>query len=61
MSDLHHTHAHSASNRIGWAFSSNVFTIIELLGGWLTNNTAIMATRHDLGDSISIGLVWLLN
>lgn len=63
MSDHNHTHAHSASNRIGWAFFLNVtFTIIELIGGWLTNSTAIMADAvHDLGDSISIGLAWLLN
>jgi cobalt-zinc-cadmium efflux system protein len=63
MSDHNHTHAHSASRRIGWAFCLNVaFTIIELIGGWLTNSTAIMADAvHDLGDSISIGLAWLLN
>lgn len=61
MSD--HDHTHSASSRIGWAFFLNVaFTIVELIGGWLTNSTAIMADAvHDLGDSISIGLAWLLN
>jgi cobalt-zinc-cadmium efflux system protein len=63
MSEHKHVHAHSASNRIGWAFFLNVaFTVIELIGGLLTNSTAIMADAvHDLGDSISIGLAWLLN
>ena len=58
-----HHHAHTASNRIGWAFFLNVsFTIIELIGGVLTNSTAIMADAvHDLGDSLSIGLAWLLS
>tara|TARA_R110002072_G_scaffold7773_4_gene41518 strand:- start:14360 stop:15244 length:885 start_codon:yes stop_codon:yes gene_type:complete len=62
-------HSHSkkdssdSSSRIGWAFFLNVgFTIIEFIGGWLTNSTAIMADAvHDLGDSLSIGLAWLLN
>jgi cobalt-zinc-cadmium efflux system protein len=64
-----HSHQHShipkdmASNRIGWAFLLNVcFTIIEFIGGMLTNSTAIMADAvHDLGDSLSIGLAWLLS
>ena len=38
------------------------FTIIEFIGGWLTNSTAIMADAvHDLGDSLSIGSAWILN
>jgi len=63
----HHNHGHipqdMSSNRIGWAFLLNVcFTIIEFIGGWLTNSTAIMADAvHDLGDSLSIGLAWVLN
>ena len=58
-----HNHSHNASDRIGWAFFLNVsFTIIEFIGGWLTNSTAIMADAvHDLGDSLSIGLAWILN
>tara|TARA_R110002072_G_scaffold110922_1_gene238931 strand:+ start:7839 stop:8735 length:897 start_codon:yes stop_codon:yes gene_type:complete len=63
MHDHQHDHKNSSSNRIGWAFFLNVsFTIIEFVGGWLTNSTAIMADAvHDLGDSLSIGLAWLLN
>lgn len=59
-----HEHAHDhSSSRIGWAFFLNVgFTVIEFVGGWLTNSTAIMADAvHDLGDSLSIGSAWLLN
>ncbi|CAM3648474.1 cation diffusion facilitator family transporter [Rheinheimera salexigens] len=59
----HHSSAADASKRIGWAFFLNVsFTIIEFIGGWLTNSTAIMADAvHDLGDSLSIGTAWGLN
>ena len=59
-----HDHAHSSSSkRIGMAFFLNlIFTVIEFIGGWLTNSTAIMADAvHDLGDSLSIGSAWLLN
>lgn len=63
-----HSHAHShtkdmSSNRIGWAFFLNLgFTIIEFIGGWLTNSTAIMSDAvHDLGDTLSIGSAWVLN
>ncbi len=59
----HHHHHDSASERIGWAFFLNLFfTIIEFIGGVLTNSTAILADAvHDLGDSLSIGMAWLLN
>lgn len=59
-----HNHGHtSSSQRIGWAFFLNLgFTLIEIVGGLLTNSTAIMADAvHDLGDCISIGLSWLLS
>ena len=59
-----HSHHHDASSsRIGLAFLLNVtFTIIEFIGGFLTNSTAIMADAvHDLGDSLSIGGSWVLN
>jgi len=62
MHNHHHDHS-SSSKRIGWAFFLNFsFTIIEFIGGWLTNSTAIMADAvHDLGDTLSIGSAWLLN
>ena len=59
-----HTHSHNDSNdRIGFAFALNLgFTIIEFVGGMLTNSTAIMADAvHDLGDTLSIGLGWVLS
>lgn len=58
----HHHHENDSSQRIAWAFFLNVsFTIIEFIGGVLTNSTAIMADAvHDLGDSLSIGLAWIL-
>ncbi|WP_347330764.1 cation diffusion facilitator family transporter [Marinimicrobium locisalis] len=58
-----HNHEHGESqSRIGWAFFLNLgFTVIEFVGGVLTNSTAIMADAvHDLGDSLSIGLAWIL-
>ena len=65
---MHHHHSHqdtqeTDSSRIGWAFWLNFcFTIIEFIGGWLTNSVAIMADAvHDLGDSLSIGLAWYLS
>lgn len=59
----HHHHEHASNSRIGWAFFLNVsFTIIEFIGGVLTNSTAIMADAvHDLGDSLSIGFAWGLD
>ena len=58
-----HRHTETDSSRIGWAFWLNFcFTIIEFLGGWLTNSVAIMADAvHDLGDTLSIGLAWYLS
>ena len=61
-----HSHNHSkdmSSQRIGWIFFLNFcFTIIEFIGGWLTNSTAIMSDAvHDLGDTLSIGTAWVLN
>lgn len=59
-----HTHdTNQSSKRIGWAFVLNVsFTLIEFVGGILTNSTAIMADAvHDLGDSISIDSAWALS
>lgn len=60
-----HDHVHTESGdsrRIALAFFLNVtFTVIEFIGGLLTNSTAIMADAvHDLGDSLSIGSAWLL-
>ena len=51
-----------AVKNIRTAFWVNImFTIIELVGGILTNSVAILADAlHDLGDSFSFGLAWYL-
>ncbi len=42
-------------------FLNFIFTIIEIVGGLLTNSISIMSDAiHDLGDSLSIGLAWIL-
>src|SRR5690606_23169758 len=63
MAHHHHSHGNHSSTRIAWAFFLNLgFSVIEFVGGWLTNSTAIMADAvHDLGDSLSIGFGWLLS
>ena len=63
MHNHSHSHSHGKDDRIGWTFFLNVsFTIIEFIGGWLTNSTAIMADAvHDLGDSLSIVFAWILS
>ena len=63
MHNHSHSHSHGKDDRIGWTFFLKVsFTIIEFIGGWLTNSTAIMADAvHDLGDSLSIGFAWILS
>jgi len=42
-------------------FLNASFTIIELIGGILTNSMAILSDAlHDLGDSLSLGVAWYL-
>jgi cobalt-zinc-cadmium efflux system protein len=56
----HHHHHVDATGRLGVAFGLNVsFTLVELVGAWLTGSTAIAADAlHDLGDSLSLALAW---
>ncbi len=56
-----HHHHHSTKN-IRLAFFLNVgFTILEIIGGLLTNSVAILSDAlHDLGDSLSLGVSWYL-
>ena len=55
-----HHHGHADSSNVGFAFFLNLgFTIVEIIGGFLTNSFAILADAiHDLGDTISLGLAW---
>ena len=40
-------------------FLNTGFTILEIVGGFLTNSTAILAdAAHDLGDSFGLGQAW---
>ena len=57
MSD---THKHSPGKNIKTAFFLNFsFTLIEFIGGLLTNSTAILAdAAHDLGDTFALGQAW---
>ncbi|MDX5325634.1 MAG: cation diffusion facilitator family transporter [Bacteroidota bacterium] len=45
-----------------WAFILNIsFTVIEFIGGMLTQSTAIISDAiHDLGDSLALGMAWYL-
>ncbi|MBA2176725.1 cation transporter [Halobacillus locisalis] len=58
----HHHHVDSSTGKIKVAFFLNLgFTIIEIIGGLLTNSMAILSDAlHDLGDSLSLGLAWFL-
>lgn len=68
MSGSHHHHGHSHGNshshgsagNLKVAFALNLaFTVIEVIGGILTNSVAILSDAvHDLGDSMSLGLAW---
>jgi len=57
-----HNHDHSDVSNIKLAFFLNLsFTIIEVIGGFLTNSMAILSDAlHDLGDSISLAMSWYL-
>lgn len=64
--DHHHTplgHAHHGheSQRIRFAFWLNlIFTLVELVGGVMTNSVAILSNAiHDLGDTLAIGFGWI--
>ena len=56
-----HLHGEGAGKNILSAFFINLtFTIISLIGGWLTNSMAIISDSiHDLGCTVSIALAWL--
>ncbi|UCF09832.1 MAG: cation transporter [Candidatus Bipolaricaulota bacterium] len=58
----HHGHEHTPTRRIGVALGLNLtFTVIELVGGLLTNSVAVLSDAvHDLGDTISLVLAWRL-
>lgn len=58
-----HQHTNNTSGNIKIAFFLNLsFTVIEIIGGLMTNSLAILSDAlHDLGDSFSLGLSWYLD
>ncbi|HEY4696018.1 MAG TPA: cation diffusion facilitator family transporter [Candidatus Hydromicrobium sp.] len=62
MIDGHHNSNQDSTSNIRIAFFLNLgFTIIEIIGGLWTNSLAIISDAlHDLGDSFSLGLSWVL-
>ncbi len=56
----HDHHHHDAVSNLRLAFFLNLgFTVIEFIGGILTNSTAIIADAiHDLGDSFALAQAW---
>lgn len=60
MGHDHHHHHHASVKNIKIAFFLNfAFTIVEFIGGILTNSTAILADAvHDLGDTFALGQAW---
>ena len=59
---FNHHHHHDTGGSIKTAFFLNLsFTIIEIIGGILTNSMAILSDAlHDFGDCISLGIAWYL-
>ena len=60
-----HGHIHNdtrATKNISIVFFLNItFTIIEIIGGILTNSVAIVSDAlHDIGDSLALGSAWFL-
>lgn len=62
----HHHHQHGTDRDAGGfriAFFLNLgFTVIEIVGGLLTNSVAILSDAvHDLGDSVSLLFSWSMD
>ncbi|MCO6488301.1 MAG: cation transporter [Phaeodactylibacter sp.] len=57
-----HHHQHSGRSLTIAFFLNLAFTVLEVIGGLLTNSVAILSDAlHDLGDSFSLGLSWYLD
>lgn len=57
-----HGHVHDSLGDIRFAFFLNIiFAITEIVGGLWTNSLAILSDAlHDFGDSLILGLTWVL-
>lgn len=59
--DTHHHHKKAGENLAFVFFMNLAFNIIVIVGGLATNSMAILADCiHDMSDTISIALAWLL-
>ena len=59
--DTHHHHKKAGENLAFVFFMNLAFNIIVIVGGLATNSMAILADCiHDLSDTISIALAWVL-
>jgi cobalt-zinc-cadmium efflux system protein len=58
-----HVHHRGTEANLRTAFFLNLaFTLLEVVGGIMTNSVAILSDAvHDLGDSLSLGLAWYLD
>ena len=59
----HHEHHRGTEANLRTALFLNLaFTMLEIIGGLMTNSVAILSDAvHDLGDTISLGLAWQLD
>lgn len=62
MHSHHGHHHHTPTHRIKIAFFLNLtFAVIEIVASFLTGSFAILADAvHDFGDSLTLGLAWIL-
>ena len=60
--DIHTRHHKKAGKNLAFVFFMNLtFNIIVIIGGLATNSMAILSDCiHDVSDTISIGLAWVL-
>ncbi len=59
MAHKHGISSNSTKNIKAAFFLNLAFTIVEIVGGFMTNSVAIFSDAiHDLGDSLSLGLAW---
>lgn len=57
-----HNHHHRRESNVALVFFINLsFTLIEIVGGILTNSMAVISNAiHDTGDAMALGLSWYL-
>jgi cobalt-zinc-cadmium efflux system protein len=60
--EMEHKITSDSSTSLRTAFLLNLaFTLLEVVAGLLVNSVAILSDAvHDLGDSVSLGLAWLM-